>query len=106
MADLKSLYDLNQTESELRNRITQATQIVATEIVLAVDPLPADHAARKSWAVAVIGNPEHWGAIMTRFLVAQYHTAEIAAITGADKDTLLGVVRDVVSVFAAEHAGG
>jgi len=106
MADLKSLYDLNQTGSELRNRITQAVQIVATEIVLLASNPPSDHAARKAWAVAVIGNPEHWGAIMTRFLVAQYHTSEIAAITGADKDTLLGVVRDVVSVFAAEHAGG
>ena len=106
MAELTALYDLNQTGSELRNRITQATQIVATEIVLQTENLPADHAARKSWAVAVIGNHEHWGAIMTRFLVAQYHLAEIAVITGADKDTLLSVVRAVASVFAAEHAGG
>jgi predicted neutral ceramidase superfamily lipid hydrolase len=106
MADLTDLYSLNQVNSDLRNRVVQAVQIVATEIVLKTTDLPTDHAARKSWAVAVIGNHEHWGAIMTRFLVAQYHASDIAVITGATKETLLDVIRSVVSVFAAEHAGG
>ena len=106
MAELIDLYSLNQGNSDLRNRIVQAVQIVATEIVLKIDDLPLDHATRKKWAVAVMGNHEHWGAIMTRFLVAQYHASEVVAITGATKETLLDVIRAVVSVFAAEHAGG
>ena len=105
MAALIDLYNLTSIGSELRNRITQATQVVATEIILKTTDLPTDHAARKSWAVAVIGNHEHWGAIMTRFLVAQYHASTIETITGATTETLLDVVRTVASVFAAEHAG-
>lgn len=106
MAELIDLYNLTAIGSALRNRITQATQIVATEIVLAVEPFPPEHAVRKKWAVAVISNHEHWGAIMARFLVAQYHASTIATIEGADTATLLDVVRAVATVFATEHAGG
>ena len=106
MAELLDLYNLSLTGSELRSRVTQATQIVATEIVLQTTDLPTDHAVRKTWAVAVIGNPDHWGKIMTQFLVAQYHAAlTIGDITGSDKDTILAAVRGVVGVFAAENAG-
>jgi hypothetical protein len=98
MATLTELYNL-WNESALLNRITQACQIAAYEVLAEADSTP-NHANREKWAVAVMGNPAHWGTIMMRVLIAQYNSVPASQITGATDTAVLGAVRDSVNVFA------
>lgn len=112
MALTKDLYDLTVTSSELRNRVTQSALIVATEIVLEA-PATENHANRLVWAIDVIKNPESWGMILLRFLIAQYWQASVAdilivpdTVEGEPGQGLLAAVRNVANTFANNFAGG
>ena len=43
--------------------------------IQAEDTATADHAARSSFAITVLRDPEHWGAIISRGVVTQLNTA-------------------------------
>ena len=98
MATLTEIYNL-WNESALQNKITQAALVVAYN-VLAEAISVTNHTNRVKWAVAVTGNPQHWGTILMRVMLAKHNALSIAQITGATDATLLSAVEGVVNVFA------
>ena len=98
MATLTELYNL-WNESALLNKIVQACKVAAYEILAEPDST-TNHANREKWAIAVMGNPSHWGTIMMRVLISKHHALTPAQITGATDASLLDAVREVVNVFA------
>ena len=98
MATLTELFNL-WNDSAIQNRITQAGMNIAQEI-LAEAVIVVNHTNRAKWAVAVMSNPQHWGTILMRVLLAKHNALTVAQITGATDATLTTAIRDVVNVFA------
>lgn len=98
MALYKDLYALRQ-DSDLLSRIAVACAVAAVNIANEANQ-PANQAQREKWAVAAISNPAGTAQSMLYVLLAQYNTAQIAVITGADDATLQAAVDGAVDLFA------
>ena len=94
--ELRSLW----SDDTLRNRIELAQTVVANEILVQTDALPANHTARVKWAVLVMTSPGQWADIMLRLLIARNNaltTAQLIAVADADLAT---AIRGAVDSFA------
>jgi len=88
----------SDTLNPLRQKISVAIAVKANIIAKSASPT----AAAKAWATAALSNPESYLPAVLNYILADYNTATVAAITGATDaqvqtavnatvDTLLGV---------------
>ena len=97
MALLKTIYDLQNGNSEFRNRITGGLCVVANE-VMAENILTANHDARLKWALDILRNPENAAVSMTKAVAADPLVSDRGDL--AEDDELLTSIRKLVNCFA------
>lgn len=97
MANYFELFDLasSGTISDLRKRIIVAITIKAQAIAESASPT----ATAKEWAKQALSNPQAYDKIVLNYILADYATANVSAITGATDSQVQTAVNAAVDTL-------
>lgn len=100
MATLEELRDL-YSDDGLRKRVEVATVIAAQALLEAVPGT----ANGRAWALVVLQNPNLWGRVVYKSILATNAATSVAQIQGATDSAIQTAVDAVAPAFAEAYAG-